>query len=173
MLRRFVKKVRIVLPTTRFIMETEKKICGSYSNEHSILVVGDGDFSFSLSLCKKLQNGMNLVATSYDSHECVTTKYPESIKFIEEIKESGSVVLHGVDASDLRNTLVLPEGSPLKYDRIIFQFPLVYSQPTKEEYIADPDNCIRNRRLIRYLLLDYSIIFSIFLIFQSNRRLKR
>jgi 25S rRNA (uracil2634-N3)-methyltransferase len=130
-------------------MEVEKKTCGSYSNDQAILVVGDGDFSFSLSVCKKLQSGFNLIATSYDSHECVTTKYPESIKFIEEIKHLGSIVLHGVDAVDLRNTLVLPEGCPTKYDRIIFQFPLVYTQGTKEAYTADPDNCIRNRRLIR------------------------
>jgi 25S rRNA (uracil2634-N3)-methyltransferase len=127
----------------------EKKFCGAYTNEHTILVIGDGDFSFSLSICKKLESGLKIMTTSYDSHEIVTTKYPESIKFIEEIQELGSTVLHGVDAVDLRNTLVFPEGCPIKFDRIIFQFPLVYSQGTKEAYTADPDNCIRNRRLIR------------------------
>jgi len=59
-------------------------------------------------------------------------------------------VRHNVDAADLQNTLILPtEFCTRKYDRIIFQFPLVYSQRDYESFKADPDNTIRNRRLLR------------------------
>ena len=39
-----------------------------YSSVHSILIVGDGDFSFSLSLAAAFGSGYNLVATSLDSY---------------------------------------------------------------------------------------------------------
>jgi 25S rRNA (uracil2634-N3)-methyltransferase len=131
-------------------MEPEKRVCGSYTSDQSILVVGDGDFSFCFSLCSKLRSGYNLIATSYDSYEILTTKYTDSLKHTEEIKAMGSIVLHGVDATNLQETLILPnENCPVKYDRIIFQFPLVYAQPNKQSYLSDPDPCLRNRRLIR------------------------
>jgi hypothetical protein len=39
-----------------------------YSSAQSILVVGDGDFSFSLALAAAFGSGENLVATSLDSY---------------------------------------------------------------------------------------------------------
>lgn len=39
-----------------------------YSSAQSILIVGDGDFSFSLSLAAAFGSGYNLVATSLDSY---------------------------------------------------------------------------------------------------------
>jgi hypothetical protein len=39
-----------------------------YSSAQSILVVGDGDFSFSLALAAVFGSGENLVATSLDSY---------------------------------------------------------------------------------------------------------
>jgi hypothetical protein len=42
-----------------------------YKADQSILVVGDGNFSWSSSLCKKLEKGDNITATSFDSSEAV------------------------------------------------------------------------------------------------------
>lgn len=39
-----------------------------YSSKHRILLVGEGDFSFSLSLARAFGSAHTLVATSLDSH---------------------------------------------------------------------------------------------------------
>ncbi|GJN33678.1 hypothetical protein PR202_gb22299 [Eleusine coracana subsp. coracana] len=48
--------------------EGEEKWLNHYSSMHSILTVGDGDFSFSLALATAFGSGANLVATSLDSY---------------------------------------------------------------------------------------------------------
>jgi hypothetical protein len=43
-----------------------------------VLVVGDGDFSFSLAFANLLQGTGMLVATSFDSRANIEAKYPDS-----------------------------------------------------------------------------------------------
>ena len=45
-----------------------KKRLGQYSSTQSILLVGDGNFSFSLALATAFGSGANLVATSLDTY---------------------------------------------------------------------------------------------------------
>jgi 25S rRNA (uracil2634-N3)-methyltransferase len=47
--------------------EEEEKWLKLYSSMHSILTVGDGDFSFSLSLASRFGSGALIVATSLDA----------------------------------------------------------------------------------------------------------
>nr|CAB3457371.1 unnamed protein product [Digitaria exilis] len=47
--------------------EGEKSL-GCYSSTQSILLVGDGDFSFSLALAAAFRSGTNIVATSLDTY---------------------------------------------------------------------------------------------------------
>lgn len=93
----------------------------------SILTIGDGNLSYSLSLAAMYKdNGdqVQLTATTYDGLEGLKSKYGE-VKMEETISTLVSLkakVLHGVDATCLSNSL---NGS--KFDLIIFMHPLVPS----------------------------------------------
>ena len=56
-------------------------------------------------------------------------------------------VAHGVDARDLKSTLPAHLQN-LKYDRIIFNHPLLPLTKTHQERLARPDNNIANRELL-------------------------
>lgn len=67
-----------------------------------LLLVGDGDFSFSRSVLRLRGGcGKNLVATSYDSASKVTAKYANAADNIAALKSSGSEVFHNIDAARL------------------------------------------------------------------------
>jgi hypothetical protein len=100
-----------------------------YNPTQSILVLGDGDFTFSRALSKTLNklrsiNGvkgpLKLHLTSYDSEREVKEKYKNASECVELLKKGeGVTVKHGVDATNLGDSFP-PET---KFDRIIFNFP--------------------------------------------------
>lgn len=94
---------------------------GGYDKRQRILVVGDGDFSFSLSMAVAFGSAPNLFATSLDSFEFLKENFMWSVYNIKELKARGCKVLHCVDATQMGNH---PELSQIKFDRIIFNFPL-------------------------------------------------
>nr|XP_026690384.1 uncharacterized protein LOC104265727 isoform X2 [Ciona intestinalis] len=84
-----------------------------------ILIVGDGNFSYSLSLAQKCTN---VCATSYESYDLCQQKYGEEAnKNMTELKRHGAIVLNGVDATKLHQNL--SEFLPKKFEKIIFNFP--------------------------------------------------
>ncbi|KAI4989889.1 hypothetical protein ZWY2020_038252 [Hordeum vulgare] len=91
-----------------------------YSSMHSILVVGDGDFSFSLALAAAFGSGEHIVATSLDSYDALKRKYGNAEANITELKRLESTVLHGVDAKLMK---LYPSLKMRRFDRIIFNFP--------------------------------------------------
>ncbi|KAL6656209.1 hypothetical protein ACP70R_007035 [Stipagrostis hirtigluma subsp. patula] len=97
----------------------EKRV-GHYSSAQSILIVGDGDFSFSLALANGFGSGANLVATSLDSYVALRSKYSEGESNIMELKRLGCTVLHGVDVKTMKFHADLKNR---KFDRIVFNFP--------------------------------------------------
>jgi 25S rRNA (uracil2634-N3)-methyltransferase len=56
-----------------------------YSSEQSILIVGDGDFSFSLALATAFGSGRNLVATSLDSYGSSPFLYPSRCSYSQGV----------------------------------------------------------------------------------------
>ena len=90
-----------------------------YSND--VLVVGDGNFSFTLCLASALsQTSVKIIATSLDSVPALANS-DFALQNIEKLSSFENVeVLHEVDATDLSRTF----GSRI-FDRVIFNFPHV------------------------------------------------
>nr|GMC47371.1 heavy metal-associated isoprenylated plant protein 41-like [Ipomoea batatas] len=96
--------------------EKEKK----YSKPVIILLVGDGDFSFSLCLANSFASASNILASSLDSYDEVTKKYKDAKSNLEKLQRLGATILHGVDAIKMK---LHTDLRMRKFDRIIFNFP--------------------------------------------------
>lgn len=71
-----------------------------------VLVVGDGNLSYSLALAQRLPEAQ-VLATSYDDSQEVRSKYSETSAIVARLEALGSrvQVLHGVDALDIEGSL--------------------------------------------------------------------
>jgi 25S rRNA (uracil2634-N3)-methyltransferase len=94
-----------------------------FSPHEQILLIGEGDLSFSSSLIihHKFQH---VTATVYESSYELLSKYPHVEENIKAIEDGGGSVRYGVDAMKMRpfTTGKEREGS---MDRIFFNFPHV------------------------------------------------
>ena len=70
---------------------------GLYTSSQKILIVGDGDFSFSASLCRNLRRANSLVCTSLDSYEQLVGFYGSSVisNNIRDIQGKRFVKMYG------------------------------------------------------------------------------
>ncbi|CAH8347211.1 unnamed protein product [Eruca vesicaria subsp. sativa] len=92
-----------------------------YSSNHQILLVGEGDFSFSCSLATRFGSASNICASSLDSYaDDVVRKYKKASSNLKTLKRLGASLLHGVDATKLKQHTDL---NCRRYDRVIFNFP--------------------------------------------------
>ncbi|KAM0908675.1 hypothetical protein ACQ4PT_015300 [Festuca glaucescens] len=98
----------------------EAKWLKHYSSEQSILVVGDGDFSFSLALATAFGSGKNIVATSLDSYEDLGRKYTKAQSNVLELKRMGAIVLHGINVKMMKVHFYLDTR---RFHRVVFNFP--------------------------------------------------
>ena len=70
-----------------------------FSSKLRVLLVGEGDFSFAVSLTATI-GGPSLVATSLDTRGEVLQKYgAEADQNIRALRAAGATVIHGVDAT--------------------------------------------------------------------------
>ncbi|GAB4845879.1 hypothetical protein Ancab_024883 [Ancistrocladus abbreviatus] len=121
-------KVEIVMCKESFI-EIEKPISakgqeetrkGPYTSSQKMLLVGEGDFSFSACLAVAFGTAANMVATSLDSREFLCKNYRKAMRNILELTSRGCTVMHGIDATEMASHHAL---HAMKFDRIIFNFP--------------------------------------------------
>lgn len=110
----------------------------------TVLVCGDGDLSYSLSLWRMLRHGLNgpcaafaILATTLDTKAEMLRKYPRSALVLAQLEGcladesfSSIEVCHEVDATRLVSNGKVREflqkisgGESQKFDRIVFNFP--------------------------------------------------
>ncbi|XP_030548983.1 uncharacterized protein At4g26485-like [Rhodamnia argentea] len=100
--------------------QEEEKLIKHYSNLHKILLVGEGDFSFSACLARAFGSAINIVATSLDSQASSKMLYKSASATMEILEGLGCTILHEVNARTMTRHPVL-QGKP--FDRIVFNFP--------------------------------------------------
>ena len=142
----------------------ESKVFVPFSKHDRILIIGDGDFSYSLSIVqKKLIVAGNLIATSFDTLEELHQKYgAEAIDAnLAKLRDLGvNKIYHGIDGTRLCDTLDIKMGSKrqgsgsgksievlggLHVNNIIFNFPHVGMQIKDiERNIAKNQSLIAN-----------------------------
>ncbi|KAL6314348.1 hypothetical protein AAG906_021058 [Vitis piasezkii] len=106
-----------------------------YSSEYKILLVGEGDFSFSASLAVAFASATNITATSLDSIEFLSTNYRHAFSNIDKLRSLGAKVMHDVDATKMAN--VFPFKC-MRFDRVVYNFPLAgfFPDEPKEDEIC-------------------------------------
>ncbi|CAG7902589.1 unnamed protein product [Brassica rapa] len=96
----------------------ETKTLKQYSNKQKILLVGEGDFSFSLSLGRAFGSASNITTSSLDSRVDVNRKYTYGKQNVEELERLGGTVIHGVNVHSMSS-----DNRLARYNRIVFNFP--------------------------------------------------
>ncbi|KAF9589644.1 hypothetical protein IFM89_026669, partial [Coptis chinensis] len=94
-----------------------------YCSSHKILLVGEGDFSFSACLARAFgyaSNHCNMVATSLDLKSFFMENYSKAMSNINDLKNKGCTVIHDFDATAKWDSYLV---NGLKFDRIIYNFP--------------------------------------------------
>lgn len=154
-----------------------------YGPDDRILLVGEGDFSYSHSI---LDLGLikpdNLIATSFDSYKDVCEKYPGAEDHIEALKALGVRVYHEIDATALNRTLGIQGGNKrqgngsgktievlgsLHLNNIVFNFPHV------GRGIKDISRNVRaNQELLQGFFKSARVLFDI-LHFQRDQTIGR
>ncbi|KAL9230055.1 hypothetical protein vseg_005448 [Gypsophila vaccaria] len=108
----------------KIVDDSKQVVCirriGVYSSKHKILLVGEGDFSFSACLAVAFASATNIVATSLDSQEFLMKNYKKFMTNKAQVESRGGVVMHGVDVKRMSKNEVL---GCLKFDRIVYNFP--------------------------------------------------
>eukprot|EP00239_Pterosperma_sp_CCMP1384_P011023 CAMPEP_0197862914 /NCGR_PEP_ID=MMETSP1438-20131217/40018_1 /TAXON_ID=1461541 /ORGANISM="Pterosperma sp., Strain CCMP1384" /LENGTH=283 /DNA_ID=CAMNT_0043480631 /DNA_START=762 /DNA_END=1609 /DNA_ORIENTATION=- len=110
------------------------KTASSSKRHWRVLVIGDGDLSYSCALIRGLQlprADVTLVATTYDERAALIGHYPWVEGNLDALSAAGVPVLHGVDAANIWTSMkVASSASQIDpgtlfepFDRVVFNFP--------------------------------------------------
>jgi len=105
-----------------------------YSNFHQILLVGEGDFSFSLALANAFGSAENMVIASLDSKDKVLQLYKSAHETLSNLEKLGANVLFGVDTTTMEKHHIIRK---MRFHRIVYNFPHAgfYGQESAETVI--------------------------------------
>lgn len=118
-----------------------------YQSGLRVLTVGDGDFSFSLAIARKVGALGKVWATSYEPKETLLDVYPDIAFTIEELQSLGAMIFFQVDGTQLEATM--PDVKTQKFDRIVWNFPCTAIGRGQDGQNAEMD---RNKELVRHFL---------------------
>ena len=88
-----------------------------------VLLIGEANFAFARSLAEHHLDDLvraRLVATTLDSVDITTRKYPDAAENAARVVELGGTVMHGVDATALESCKAL---KGMTFDSIVFNYP--------------------------------------------------
>ncbi|KAG0232943.1 hypothetical protein BGW41_001690 [Actinomortierella wolfii] len=113
-----------------------------YSDQDSVLLIGEANFSFAKSLILNvLHRGDQVVATTLDSREVMQEKYEDGDTNVQEVEEAGATVLFDVDGTKLDKCKAI-KGK--RFNKIVFNFPHAGAG------IKDQDrNVLSNQKLLQ------------------------
>lgn len=111
--------------TSRLHENDQNQTIIPFKETDRILLVGEGDFSFTRALLTHptLLNVIlpkNVTASAYDSEEECFSKYSGAKGIVQDLRERGTEILFGVDATALEKCKILRKR---KWDRIVWNFP--------------------------------------------------
>ncbi|KAL2495931.1 uncharacterized protein Fot_39688 [Forsythia ovata] len=131
--------------TSEESLVVEGKWIKHYNSYHRILLVGEGDFSFSASLAVAFGSAFFMIATSLDSPDFLKKNYKHAMSNIEKLRSRGCIVMHEIDATKIANHHFLGGKS---FDRVIFNFPFAgfFKELSRENQLR------KHRRLVRRFL---------------------
>ncbi|PIN19305.1 hypothetical protein CDL12_08013 [Handroanthus impetiginosus] len=115
-----IVKEQVIFNSTVVAALPQERRIKHYSSNHRILLVGEGDFSFSTCLAATFGSASNMIATSLDSPAFLVRNYQKALSNIMDLIIRKCKVLHEVDATDMANHQSL---HGIKFDRIIYNFP--------------------------------------------------
>lgn len=96
------KKIKpIQKPENKVKKKTTYRYKLQCTEEEKILLVGEGNFSFALSLSEIVHGAYNMICTSFDSRDTMLKKYPESDEITKNLEEMGGTIMYNVDATKL------------------------------------------------------------------------
>ncbi|KAL2475961.1 protein of unknown function (DUF2431) [Abeliophyllum distichum] len=123
----------------------EGKWIKHYNSYHRILLVGEGDFSFSASLAVAFGFAFFMIATSLDSRDFLKKNYKHAMSNIEKLRSRGCIVMHEIDATKIANHHFLGGKT---FDRVIFNFPFAgfFNELSRDAQLK------KHRRLVRRFL---------------------
>ncbi|KAF7142093.1 hypothetical protein RHSIM_Rhsim06G0233200 [Rhododendron simsii] len=127
------------------VLVIEERWIKHYSSFQKILLVGEGDFSFSASLAMAFGSAHNIVATSLNTAGYLSRNYRSAMSNIQSLRSRGAKVMHDVDATQMAGQILF-QG--MTFDRIVFNFPLsgFFSDDSRESKLR------RERKLVRHFI---------------------